>query len=98
MNDLLETFRVVDGYDRSKTPREITVRKFTLDDIERLETGRGEVLILDRHGKARRARLNGGLKRWKRDATRFEQSFSYGMYEHFRLTTQEMLDQLVVEV
>jgi len=98
MNDLQDTFRVIDGYDRSAHPRSLLVRKFTLQDIERLETGRGEVLILDRHGKARRARMNGGLKRWKRDATRFEQSFSYGMYEHFRLTTQQMLDQLVVEV
>jgi len=95
-----ETFVVVDGYDKSKNPRTLTVRKFTIEDIRAmlLVNAAREYISLDRHGKARNIRVNGNLKTWKRDTSRFERSFKYGMYEYFRLNTQGMLNTLVVEV
>ena len=95
-----ETFKVVDGYDRSKNPRVLTVRKFTLTDIRAmlLVNAPRVYLSLDRNGKARNIRVNGSLKTWKKDPNRFGRGFKYGMYENFRLDTQGMLDTLVVEV
>lgn len=94
-----ETFTVLDGYDRSKNPKSLLVRKFTLEDIKAMEkeTDKG-YKALDRLGKVRDIRANGKLRTWKKDPNRFERSFKYGMYENFRLDTQGMLDTLVIEV
>lgn len=97
MNDLLETFSIVDGYDRNKTPRSLTVRRVTLEEIRQGLT-RHEYVIADREGKARRIRKSSQVKTWKRDPERFECSFKYGLYESMRFTTQEMLDRLLIEV
>lgn len=99
MNDRGKTFTIEDGYDKTKHPRLLTVRNFTLEDIRGLAaSSQHEVLFIDRECNARKCRTNGRLKTWKRDPLRFEQSFTYGMYEHFRLTTHEMLKMLIVEV
>jgi hypothetical protein len=96
MNDLLETRQVVDGYDK-KTLH--TIRPFTLEDIRAMGTSHSsEFHFIDRHGNLRRCRPNGKLKTWKRDPLRFERTFMYGMYESFRLTTEQMLTDLVVKL
>ena len=92
MNNLIETFTLVSGYDHKTVS---TFRKFTIEDIRHI---RGEQYIIDKRGEYRRCRPNGCVKTWKRDPNRFECSFKYGMYEYFRLDTQQMLDQLVVMV
>ena len=81
MNDLVETFTLVSGYDHKTVS---TFRKFTIDDIKNI---RGEQYIIERC-----------IVTGKRDPNRFECSFKYGMYEYFRLNTEEMLQQLVVMV
>lgn len=94
-----ETFTVIDGYDKSKTPKTLTVRKCNVGDIvAMIESHNTSYLMLDSNGKARNVRANGKVKTWKRDPSRFERSFKYGMYEHFRLNTQGMLDNLIFEV
>jgi len=94
-----ETFAVIDGYDRSKNPKTLTIRKCTLEDIKAMANGDcTSYLALDRMGKARHVRANGKLKTWKRDSNRFERSFKYDMYENLRLDTQGMLSTLVFEV
>lgn len=97
MNDLIETFTLVNGYDKRKTRETATFRKFTLDDIKALDTMR-TIYIIDKRGEYRECRRNGAVKTWKRDPNRFECSFKYGLYENFRLNTQEMLDQLIVRI
>ena len=92
MNDLVETFTLVSGYDHKTVS---TFRKFTIEDIKHI---RGEQYIIDKRGEYRRCRPNGSVRTWKRDPNRFECSFKYGMYEYFRLNTEEMLQQLVVMV
>jgi len=99
MNDLQETFTLVNGYDKRKTRETATFRKFTLTDIAGiLATGQTHFYFIDKRGEYRQCRRNGQVKTWKRDPLRFECSFSYGMYEHFRMNTQEMLDNLVVRL
>lgn len=94
-----ETFAVIDGYDKSKSPKTLTVRKCTLEDIRAMANEhKSHYMMLDNQGKVRTVRANGSLKTWKRNASRFERSFKYGMYEHLRLDTQGMLDRLVFEV
>ena len=92
MNNLVETFTLVSGYDHKTAS---TFRKFTIEDIKHI---RGEQYIIDKRGEYRRCRPNRSVRTWKRDPNRFECSFKYGMYEYFRLNTQEMLEQLVVMV
>ena len=91
-NTLHETFTLVSGYDHKTVS---TFRRFTIEDIKNIS---GEQYIIDKRGEYRRCRPNGAVKTWKRNANRFECSFKYGMYEYFRLNTEEMLQQLVVMV
>lgn len=93
---MAETFTAIDGYDK-KTVH--TLRRCTLDDIRAMRTDWGrEYLFIDLKGQVRRCRPNGRLQEWKRDPERFERGFKYGMYETWRMTTQDMLDRLVFEV
>ena len=94
----VETVTLVDGYDKHKTPRKITFRRFTMDDIRRLDEMHGEIWFESNQGQARHCRVSSGLKTWKRDPERFECSFKYGMYENVRWNTQEMLDRLLIEI
>ena len=97
MNDLIETFTLVNGYDKRKTRETRTFRKFTVEDIKSLDSS-SRVYIIDKRGEYREVRTNGRVKTWKRDPMRFECSFKYGLYENFRLNTDEMLTQLIVMV
>ena len=92
----VETVTLVDGYDKRKTPRKITFRRFTMDDIRNGVSG--EYWFESNQGQARRCRVSSGLKTWKRDPERFECSFKYGMYESVRWNTQEMLSRLLIEI
>lgn len=96
----METVQVVNAYDRRKNPEVLTLRKCTMEDLSAMAHGEyySTIKMLDRTGKARDIRPNGKMQTWKRDPNRFERSFSYGLYEHFRLTTQEMLDALLFPV
>jgi len=96
---MLEVFTVVDGYDKSKTPKTLTVRKFTLEDIKAMRDNPTKYYkALDKVGKLRDIRANGKLRTWKRDTSRFERSFKYGMYENWKLNTEGMLNTLVVVI
>jgi hypothetical protein len=94
-----EGFTAIDGYDKSKTPKTLQVRRFTLEDIRAMQAGTTtHYKMLDSQGKVRGVRANGKLRTRKRDTSRFERSFKYGLYEHFKLDTQGMLNTLVVVV
>ena len=95
----VETITLVDGYDKRKTPRKITFRRFTMDDIKALANNYScELWFESNQGTARRCRVSSALKTWKRDLDRFECSFKYGMYENVRWNTQEMLSRLLIEL
>jgi hypothetical protein len=92
----IETVTLVDGYDRNKSPRTITFRRFTMDDIKAINYG--SYWFESNDGKARQCRVASRLKTWIRDPNRFECSFKYGLYESFRMDTENMLSRLLVEV
>ena len=94
----VETVTLIDGYDKRKTPRKILFRRFTMDDIRRLDEMHGEIWFESNQGNARHCRRSSALKTWKKDANRFECSFKYGMYENVRWNTDQMLARLLIEV
>ena len=90
----IETVELFDGYDKGKAPRKRLFRRWTMDDIR--VYGGGTVWFEANDGKARQCRNNGRMKIWKRRPDSFEQSFKYGLYESFRMDTQDMLRRLLV--
>jgi len=75
---------------RKTVPDSINLRPITLDEAKALHYGQ-EVWILDRNEQAARVRVGSTVKRWKRDPDRIEVTFKFGLYESFRLGTQEIL-------
>src|SRR5574337_1181038 len=96
VRELLEhpTFELVDGYDRKKKPRLVTVRRMTREEVLAVT---GDVWFIANDGKLRVLRINGAIKRWKRDPDRVEIPVKYGMYETARLSLDEALAKFVVE-
>ena len=94
-----EVISLVNGYDKRKKHPEIKhFRRFTIDDVKRLDEMHGTIWFQSNQGDARQCRKSSGLKTWKRDPERFECSFKYGMYESFRMDTRDMLNRLLVEL
>lgn len=89
------TFTVLDGYDK-KTVH--TVRKLTFEELKNHIDNNQEFLFISKQGTLRRCRRGSALKTWKRDPSRLECTFKYGLYESARLDTQQMLDVLVVKI
>ena len=85
--------------DKRKNPEPIEYRLYaSIDELKEALGRSNQFYILDANGKIADCRTNGGMKAWKRDSQRIEQSFKFGMYECFRLTGEEMLGQLVVKL
>jgi hypothetical protein len=87
---------VHDGYSaRGKTQRTVRVRAMTLDEIKDLAPGRHAKVIAN-DGKLREVKINGVVKRWKREPDRVSVSVKYGMYEFAHFDTDEALRRFVV--
>lgn len=56
-------------------------RHMTLEEGKLLGYG-DHIWVLARDGSARRVKVNGAVKRWKREPDRIEVPFKYGMYEY----------------
>lgn len=46
-------------------------------------------------GDAREVKVNGAVRRWKRDASRIEVPCKYGLYEYFTLYARDINDVLI---
>lgn len=55
------------------------------------------IWILSNHGDARRVKVNGAVRRWKRNPNRIEVPVKYGMYEYGTFT-QHDLGRVLIEV
>jgi hypothetical protein len=91
------TWRVRDGYDRTKHPRMICVRAITLEEVLALKSGQ-QVRFISTQGGLRTLTINGKIKTWKRNPNRVVVPIKYGMYEAGRWSLEEALAKLVVEV
>ena len=92
----MNTFKAVSGYDRRKTPESNTYRVMTLDEVKALKYG-DHVDCLDNHGRVRTIKINGKVRRWKRQPDKVEVPCKYGLYEYFTLDNNN-IGKLIVEV
>ena len=91
------TFQASEQSDRKKTPDQKTYRFMTLDEIKALRPGDHPSMKLN-NGNIGTVKVNGEIKRWKREPDRVEVPVKYGMYECTRLDAGEAMRRLVVEV
>ena len=63
-------------------------RPMTLEEAKLLSYGQ-HIWFLANDGSARRVKVNGTPKRWKRDPDRIEVPVKYGMYEHGTFTAHD---------
>ena len=71
-------------------------RRMELEEIKLLKYG-NHVWFRANDGSARRVRINGKVRRWKREPDRFEVPCKYGMYEYHTFRNDEA-ERLLVEV
>lgn len=60
-------------------------------------TRSSHVWFLAANGTAKRAKINGKVRTWKRNPQRVEVSLKYGLYEHYTFNAYEMLTRLLIE-
>jgi len=73
-------------------------RVMTLDEAKQLTYGQ-HIWFVGLKGDARRIKVNGAPKTWKRDTNRVEVPAKYGMYEYATFDTADILaGRLLVEV
>ena len=78
--------KLVNGVLVSSTPTSMAdYRPMTFEEAKTLKVG-DEVYFLAQDGTARRIRVSGQPKTWKRDPNRFEIPMKYGMYESARFS------------
>ena len=95
-NHWFNTFQLIDGYDKHKTPKLITVRPMTHNEAISLQYGQ-HVNVIANNGTLRQVKVNGKPRTWKRQPTRFELPCKYGLYEYFTLN-QDELHRLVIVI
>lgn len=77
------TFQVRNGYSRSKTPEYLTVRNpVSLAEMVDHCTQHEHIWVLDLQNNARQVKITGRVRTWKRDASRIEVPYKYGLYEY----------------
>jgi len=92
----MNTFQATSGYSSKKAPEPKTYRAMTLDEVKALKYG-DHVEFLDIRGQVRTCKVNGKVRRWKRDPDRVEVPTKYGLYEYYTFTNAD-IKRLVVEV
>lgn len=80
-----------------KSPKTIRLRLITFYEAIDLKYG-DWVYTLDNKGKAASIRVASKLKRYKNDPLRIEISFKFGLYQKWRANTEDILNNIYVEV
>jgi hypothetical protein len=75
----------------------VTLRPVTLDEAKAMVYGQ-EFWYHDQQGRAARIRVASQVKRWKTMPDRIEVTFKFGMYESFRLTSEQIVKEVLTEV
>lgn len=89
----MNTFEVRSGY----KPTEMSTYRNPVDVAEMAEycDKHSHITLRDLKGNARTVKVNGKVRRWKRDISRIEVPFKYGMYEYGTLTAHDISDVLI---
>ena len=73
-----------------------TVRQMTLEEVLDLSYGE-HIWFICSDGKLGRAKVNGAVRRWKRNPDRFVLPLKYGLYEYATFTNSD-IDRLVIPI
>jgi len=90
--------KLLNGYDRKRAPEEY--RPMTIEEAKALRYG-DHVSCIANDGTARRLKVNGAPRTWKRDPLRVEIPFKYGMYEYGTLRSMPddgIMERLIVKL
>jgi hypothetical protein len=79
---------------KKKNPEFKDYRPITLDEAKGLHYG-DHCQVLLNNGRAGTVKINGRVKRWKRDTDRIEIPVKYGLYECVTLTNSDYTRLLV---
>jgi hypothetical protein len=82
-------------HDRRKNPERVPYRRMTIAEIKALKPGDQPKVLLN-NGRIGEVKINGAVKRWKREPDRVEVSVKYGLYETARYSTQEALARFII--
>lgn len=89
----MPTFQVRSGYKAAETS---TYRNpVSVDEMASYCDANSHITVRDLKGNARTVKVNGKVRRWKRDANRIEVPFKYGLYEYGILTGRDIVDVLI---
>lgn len=69
----------------------------SIDEMAAHCTAHSHIWILANGGDARRVKVNGAVRRWKRDPNRIEVPVKYGMYEYGTLQAND-IGRVLIEV
>lgn len=75
------TFKLAAQSDRTKQPKLTEYRPMTLEEAKNLTAGSHPSVILN-SGRVGVVKVNGAVRRWKREPDRIEVPAKYGMYEY----------------
>jgi hypothetical protein len=84
---------LIDGY----TGKPALFRTLDLEEIKALRSGQ-QIWFRALDGRARRAKVNGAVRRWKRDPNRVEVPVKYGLYEYATFDTDTAVHRLLTPV
>lgn len=62
----------------------------TIDNAERICTLQSHIVIECANGDARQVKVNGKVRRWKRNAGRIEIPLKYGLYEYLVFVAEDV--------
>ena len=81
----MRTISAVTRGDKRKTPVERQYIELTAEEMMSLRPG-DHLYYMDDTGRMANVKVNGQVKRWKREPARFELPLKWGMYECWRET------------
>ena len=92
----MNTLTLIDGYDRHTPARKLTFRNPTsIQEMVSWCDSHNHIWFKSLDGTARRCRVNGKVRTWKRDKDRVEVPVKYGMYEYGCFTQRDITRVLI---
>ena len=87
---------VKDGYSKGKVSGTYRTPSSIAEMIQWCDA-HSHITALDVRGMSRTVKINGKVRTWKKDATRIEIPYKYGMYEYGVFTAND-IDRILIPV
>lgn len=99
MSALGETFELPCYVNRGKSRETLRFRRpLSIAEAAAHCDAHSHCWFVANNGDARQAKINGSVRRWKRDANRIEVPIKYGLYEYATFDSADLMRRLLIEV